>query len=101
MPPVMAYQPSVSLLQRLTHLKVETTLPSEKEARILQYTGYRMKALQAFHGVYSGLLTTILTTDKQNGKTISLTAYLFIPLYLTKVTIKDYQCTDGSTDTSK
>ena len=39
-------------------MKVETTLPLQKEARISNLQ--RMKALQAFNGVYSGLLTTIL-----------------------------------------
>ena len=64
-----------------------------------------MKALQAFKGVYSGLLTTILyyrQTKSLPDKTISLTAYLIsigldrpIPFSIhkisyKKVTIKDY-----------
>ena len=58
-------------------MKVETTLPLKKEARISNLQ--RMKALQAFNGVYSGLLTTILyylQTKSLPDQTFSLTAYL-------------------------
>ena len=60
----------------------------------------RMKALQAFNGVYSGLLTTILyywQTKSLPDKTISLTAYLIsigldrpIPFSIHKISYKSY-----------
>jgi len=60
----------------------------------------RMKALQAFNGVYSGLLTTILyywQTKSLPDKTISLTAYLIsigldrpIPFSIHKIFYKSY-----------